>query len=787
MKRYFSPWIALGVGLVLTIVASLEVKKAIEKDVVNEFAFTSDQVTLKIRERLEAYALTLKGGAGFFASSNVVDRREWQAYVEKLRAHDSVPGVQGIGFSELIPPHQLDAHIARIRAEGFPDYTVRPPGERALYSAIIYLEPFSDRNLRAFGFDMFSEPVRRAAMERARDTNMPALSGKVQLVQETGSDVQAGTLMYVPVYRNGAAIDTVEQRRAALLGWAYSPYRMKDLMGGILASWDDPRVKKVELHIYDGLEAKGDSLLYDTQPGRIHQIDPLYYQQRAIDFNGKHWLLEFLAGEGTVNISYASAWATLAGGILLSSLLCGLMLALARTQARAKEIADTLTDALRTSESFLKSTIDGLSDHITVLDDQGAIILTNKAYRDFGARNGIEPRTVSEGTNYLAVCETASGEHSEEAAAISEGIQQVLAGKRQSFELEYPCHSPTEKRWFIARVTSFIGEGPRRVIVAHENITERRLTQQELETQRTELHTLLSTIPDLIWLKDVDGTYLACNPEFERFFGAAEKDILGKTDYDFTTKDLADFFRENDRAAIAAGKASRNEEWITYASDGRRVLLETTKVPMWTSDGRLLGVLGIGHDITDRKSNQEKLEHIAHFDSLTGLPNRVLLADRLHQAMTQALRRKTMLAVTFLDLDGFKAVNDQYSHKAGDHLLAALAGHMKRALREGDTLARIGGDEFIAVLIDLPDVESSAPMLSRMLEAATETVYYEGNALRVSASMGVSVYPQAQAIDADQLIRQADQAMYQAKQSGKNRYQIFDNEHTPSARDHQEG
>ncbi len=132
MKRYFSAWVALAVGLALTMVASLEVKKAIEQDAAEELAFTSDQVTLKIRERLDAYALTLKGGAGLFAASNAVDRRAWQTYVEKLRSQDSVPGVQGIGFSQVIPPHQLAAHIAQIRAEGFPDYMVRPAGERAL-------------------------------------------------------------------------------------------------------------------------------------------------------------------------------------------------------------------------------------------------------------------------------------------------------------------------------------------------------------------------------------------------------------------------------------------------------------------------------------------------------------------------------------------------------------------------------------------------------------------------------------------------------------------------------
>ena len=315
---------------------------------------------------------------------------------------------------------------------------------------------------------------------------------------------------------------------------------------------------------------------------------------------------------------------------------------------------------------------------------------------------------------------------------------------------------------------------------------QERDAKQALESEHTQLRTLLSTIPDLIWLKDVDGRYLACNAEFEKFFGATEADIVGKTDFDFVPAELAEFFREHDRAAIAAGKPTRNEEWITYASDKRRVLLETTKAPISTRDGRLIGVLGIGHDITERQAYRDQLEHAAHFDNLTGLPNRVLLADRLHQGMAQALRHHTVLAVAYLDLDGFKAVNDRHGHDKGDQLLIALSVHMRAALREGDTLARIGGDEFVAVLLDLADVASSGPLLCRLLAAASDSFELDGNALQVSASLGVTFFPQTDTVDADQLLRQADQAMYQAKQMGRNRYHIFDFELDRRVRGHHE-
>ncbi|MBZ4193937.1 MAG: EAL domain-containing protein [Candidatus Contendobacter sp.] len=204
------------------------------------------------------------------------------------------------------------------------------------------------------------------------------------------------------------------------------------------------------------------------------------------------------------------------------------------------------------------------------------------------------------------------------------------------------------------------------------------------------------------------------------------------------------------------------------------------------ADGKPLRMIGTNSDITAIKEHQNQLEYIAHFDALTHLPNRVLLADRLQQAMAQEQRRGQQLAVVYLDLDGFKAINDHHGHAAGDQVLITLAARMKQALREGDTLARLGGDEFVAVLIDLEDRSASLPMLTRLLAAAAQPVLVEDRTLQVSASLGVTFYPQSQDIDADQLLRQADQAMYQAKLTGKNRHYIFDAEQDSHLRGHHE-
>jgi diguanylate cyclase (GGDEF)-like protein len=173
-------------------------------------------------------------------------------------------------------------------------------------------------------------------------------------------------------------------------------------------------------------------------------------------------------------------------------------------------------------------------------------------------------------------------------------------------------------------------------------------------------------------------------------------------------------------------------------------------------------------DISFFKTHEHELQQLAHFDALTGLPNRIILADRLQNAMAMATRHQRVLAVAFLDLDGFKAVNDTYGHDVGDLLLIQMADRLGRLLRDSDTLVRLGGDEFVVLLPDLNDPESCRIVIQRLLQALSSPIDIRNHRIQVSASIGVAFYPQGVSMDAEQLLRQADQAMYAAKMAGKN-------------------
>jgi diguanylate cyclase (GGDEF)-like protein/PAS domain S-box-containing protein len=305
-------------------------------------------------------------------------------------------------------------------------------------------------------------------------------------------------------------------------------------------------------------------------------------------------------------------------------------------------------------------------------------------------------------------------------------------------------------------------------------ISERRvLHRQMLRLQDNEafLYNLIHSIPDLIWLKNPDGVYLACNPAFERFFGAGQAQIIGKTDYDFIDPEQADSFRAHDQAAIAAERALVNEEWITFAVDGKHVLVETTKVAMRTERGDLIGVLGIARDITERKRLEAELLEMATTDFLTGLANRRHFIARMEEELARINRIEQPVAVLMLDIDHFKRINDRYGHASGDAVLRRFAELIREELRAVDSAGRVGGEEF-AILLAGTDLAGAAVFAERLRGKIARSPVAQGDEqIPVTVSIGITALT-SQDADTSDVLQRADAALYDAKENGRNRVAI---------------
>lgn len=343
-------WISLAillVGLLATFWVSNYVRQDQESRSQKEFVLVCNEVKSKIITRINLQAQFLHSCSSLFESSQSVTRDEWKQFNKFSSDNVKFIGVQGFGFSTIIKKEQLKEHISNIRKEGFPQYKVFPEGARESYTSIIYLEPFDDRNARAFGFDMFSEPTRRQAMEFARDHNRPTLSGKVILRLETNKDMQAGTLMFVPVYKN-APINTIANRRAAIIGWVFGAFRMDDLMKSILGSSYLNDKTNIRLQIYDNDTIAPKALLFDSQKNNLKEDDETKTKTRILPvlFNDKKWILVFSKPSDNAFFFSTKTLTIAIGGMIISLLLAALSYSLLMTKNRARIIAARLSSDL---------------------------------------------------------------------------------------------------------------------------------------------------------------------------------------------------------------------------------------------------------------------------------------------------------------------------------------------------------------------------------------------------------------------------------------------------------
>ena len=595
---------------------------------------------MRVEQRMATYEQVLRGVQGLFAASVSVERDEFRDYVNTLRLKKNYPGIQSLRFAPIVLPADKERHIASIRKQGFPGYTIWPEGRRDFYAPVTFAEPFDARNQAVFGYDMCSDldaprdgdsapGLRRAAMERARDSDDAYSSGKIRLAFENDVDTQAGFMMFLPIYKNGIPHDTPAARRANFTGWTSAVFRMDDLMYGILGEYAD----ELDFEIYDGDEVSDRTSMYNAIKHGTG-LHPLFHAAQLLKIDNRPWTMVIHSmPRFEMRLDREKPQIVVNAAIGVSLLLTLLAWLLVRDQKRTLQTAEYLAE----NEARLTEMFEHLNSGVAIY------------------------RASPDGHDFVITSLNLAAERIEKvsrAEVIGRNLTKVFPGVSEMGLLE---------------------------------------------------------IFRRVWKNGVAEHLPPTFYQDERISG----------------------WRENYVYKLRSGE-----------------------------------IVALYDDVTERRQAEEQAHHLANHDVLTDLPNRALIADRIRQALAKAKRDKTRMALMFVDLDKFKPVNDEFGHDIGDLLLKEAAKRLQGCMRESDTAARVGGDEFI-VLLPTIEVESDAIVVAeKICHVLCQTFELGGHSLSISCSIGVAIYPE-HGSDEEQLVKHADIAMYYAKKGGRNNVKIF--------------
>ncbi len=489
LRRTWLPYITLVATLVFTLLSSYNAATTAKAK--DELRFNSEveRAQEDIKNRLDTYITLLRGTSGLFAASYEVRQPEFHAYVQRLQLQKRYPGIQGIGFSIRTRPEEIAQLIERMKKEGKQNFTLRPQLPiRNEYYPIIYLEPSSKRNQAAIGYDMFSEARRRLAMERARDNGVPAVSGKVILVQEIDKHKQAGFLIYVPVYRNGTIPDTVFERRKELLGFVYGPFRADDLIKGIFIKSNKPTVN---FEIYDTAVTSARNLLHSSQGsnfGKAYQ-GGYFTKAKNLDIAGRTWSIVFTSSpEMDTNLEIRQVPYFLVGGVLLSLLLFFITRSLVRARLEAEK-----------SETRFRTLMEQSPLSTAIFSPQGKFIRVNQAWEELW---GVK---LKDAEHYNVFHDKQLREK-----GVMNYVKSAFAGKPQKIPpVLYDAGKNLEpsriiQKWIQAYIYPLKDEigNIREVVVIHEDITQSKLAAEALTQSNEKLALLYSMSSSLLLYRE---------------------------------------------------------------------------------------------------------------------------------------------------------------------------------------------------------------------------------------------------------------------------------------------
>lgn len=806
--------LVFGIGVVATSLVALYVDRYLQAQILNEFTRDTARVGAQTETRLRAHFETLLSIKGLFAANENVDRRQFRSFLDQLDLRRTHPGFQAIQFVRHVRGDQVEAYVKSVREDrsstpqGYPHFNIRPAVSRPDHYVIEYTEPL-EGNENAFGLDLASMPSHLTALELGRDTGKPVATERVKLVQDPLG--QPAFVARVPIYRSGMPVDTVPQRRAALYGFAATVYRVNDLMKEVIDAHlvphmrvrildngyaGDLRTPRPSTIMFDSKEAYGGELA-GRELGTLQSLQVLTVGQRR-------WELQFTALDGArYGRSYSAIVGIVLSGTVISALITALLVGLARHRALAGRldralqqqtaIVDNATVGIelirnRRIESCNQGMAEMLGYSVSELCGSATRIkyLSDAAYAELGAS---AYAALQAGQSWIGDVEWVrkDGEH----------IWCRLHGK--SVE---PGQPENGSIWVSYDITAQ-KRADAALIEANKGL-ERSLAQIERThkdfTQLSEFSSYLQACPDL-------DAALDCIAGFApQLFadGAGAIYLLDETRQQLVQRvrwgSLAHErlqFPPSECWALRRGQpnrtgAGRNALPCPHLCPEHAQPEGTVCLPL-TAQASAFGLVYLEHHSADLVDGadlryrlalawaediglalanlrlRDTLRQQSIRDPLTGLFNRRHMNDVIGREFARARREGGQVAVALVDIDHFKRINDRHGHDAGDHVLVQVAHTIEAQVRQGDIVCRFGGEEFVVILPDITQesVLERAEQV-RMAVAALDFRNCDPPVGQVTVSLGVAMFPQHGENEAE-LVRASDAALYQAKETGRNR------------------
>ncbi|MCK9411552.1 MAG: PAS domain S-box protein [Prolixibacteraceae bacterium] len=595
IRKEWKAFLILLVGLLLTYRATTVTYWEVDLQAKTEFEDVCDEIKMKISARMQAHQLYLRAAAAFVESSDSVTRLDWKLFNLHANINKELPGIQLVGYIKLVPGNQLLQHIQNIRKEGFPEYSVKPSGERPFYTPVIYVEPFIGRDPDAFGHDMYSVEVIRKAMDMARDSNVATLSGKVDLKWGKDQGIQAGTLMFVPFYRKGAQINTVEARRSAIKGWVYSPYGMNDIMEGILGRWDFTEENRIHLQIFDdSISTK--SMLYDSQlKDKVsHKKEPSRIVTLPVEYSGKKWILKFTRDEILITFYQNKILRVFFACLIISVLLFFLTRSLIKIQHKARKIADQLTKNLKESEEQLRFAHEYTAVGMCRVGLEGRFQWINNAFTKIMGYTADE--ILNEESAKITFPEDLNIEVVE--------LKKILSGEGTSANFEKRFLHKTGKIVWASIVSTLIkssGNAPF-FITQITDITDKKIAENELR----KLSLAVEQSPETIIITDTIGNIEYANPKTVEITGYTFEELKGKNPSVFKSGETSSSDYKELWETIKSGK-----QWSGIFHNRKKdgsLYWELARIaPIVDTNGKITNYLAIKEDITEKKRINDDL------------------------------------------------------------------------------------------------------------------------------------------------------------------------------------